>query len=135
MKIYLLDTDICSYIIKENPPSVAKKLVAHQDDDICISAITYAELLYGARRRKSRQITHKINLFVELVRVIECGRAVVEQYADIRQDLETRGKPLADFDILIAATARSLNAVLVTNNQKHFARISGLKLENWQIDA
>ncbi|MDR3244080.1 MAG: type II toxin-antitoxin system VapC family toxin, partial [Elusimicrobiota bacterium] len=109
---YMIDTDICSYIIKDNLESVRNNLIAHQDDDICISLITYAELKFGVLKKKSKKLEDKLKSFIELVRIVMLNEAAVECYIQIRQLLESAGTPLDDFDMLIAACAINENAVL-----------------------
>ncbi|MEN8207259.1 MAG: type II toxin-antitoxin system VapC family toxin [Pseudomonadota bacterium] len=132
MKLYMLDTDTCSYIIRERPIGVLEHFRKLAMEQICISAVTYAELLYGVERSSSKRINRPIiDDFVQHLDVIEWDNAAAEQYGKIRADLEAGGKPIGAMDMMIAAHAKSIKAVLVTNNQKHFARIKGLKVENW----
>lgn len=132
MKLYMLDTDTCSYIIRERPIGVLEHFRKLAMEQICISTVTYAELLYGVERSSSKRINRPIiDDFVQHLDVIEWDNTAAEQYGKIRADLEARGKPIGAMDMMIAAHAKSIKAVLVTNNQKHFARIRGLKVENW----
>ncbi|GHV88669.1 ribonuclease VapC [Spirochaetia bacterium] len=130
-QVYLLDTDICSYTIRETPKTVIEKFWKHRNDDICISSVTYAELLYGGLHKGSVKLQDQIKAFVSRVSIIDFNAAAAEEYAQIRQFLELHGTPLGNMDMLIAACAKSSNAVLVTNNLKHFSRIPNLKQENW----
>jgi tRNA(fMet)-specific endonuclease VapC len=132
MKLYMLDTDTCSYIIRERPICVLERFRKLAMEQICISTVTYAELLYGVERSSSKRINRPIiDDFVRHLDVIEWDNAAAEQYGKIRADLEARGQPIGAMDMMIAAHAKSIKAVLVTNNQKHFTRIKGLKVENW----
>jgi len=132
MKLYMLDTDTCSYIIRERPISVLERFRKLAMEQICISSVTYAELLYGVARSSSKRINRPIvDDFVRHLDVIDWDTGAAEQYGQIRADLEARGEPVGAMDMMIAAHAKSIKAVLVTNNQKHFARIKGLKVENW----
>jgi len=132
MKLYMLDTDTCSYIIRERPIGVLEHFRKLAMEQVCISTVTYAELLYGVERSSSKRINRPIiDDFVQHLDVIEWDNAAAEQYGKIRTDLEASGKPIGAMDMMIAAHAKSIKAVLVTNNQKHFARIKGLKVENW----
>jgi tRNA(fMet)-specific endonuclease VapC len=132
MKLYMLDTDTCSYIIRERPIGVLEHFRKLAMEQICISTVTYAELLYGVERSSSKRINRPIiDDFVQHLDVIDWDSAAAEQYGKIRADLEARGQPIGAMDMMIAAHAKSIKAVLVTNNQKHFARIKGLKVENW----
>jgi len=131
MKLYMLDTDTCSYIIRERPIGVLEHFRKLAMEQICISTVTYAELLYGVERSSSKRINRPIiDDFVQHLDVIDWDNAAAEQYGKIRADLEARGQPIGAMDMMIAAHAKSIKAVLVTNNQKHFARIKGLKVEN-----
>lgn len=130
-KLYMLDTDICSYIIRNNPPSVIQKLWDHRHDDIRISAITRAELLHGAQRRRSAGLLHQVEMFTDRWDAVAFDSLAADAYAEILSDLEERGKPIGNLDGLIAACARATGAVLVTNNQKHFSQVRGLDTENW----
>jgi tRNA(fMet)-specific endonuclease VapC len=132
MKLYMLDTDTCSYIIRERPIGVLEHFRKLAMEQICISTVTYAELLYGVERSSSKRINRPIiDDFVQHLDVIEWDNTAAEQYGKIRADLEASGKPIGAMDMMIAAHAKSIKAVLVTNNRKHFARIRGLKVENW----
>ena len=130
-RIYMLDTDTCSYIIRNSPQSVAQKLWEHRHDDIRICAITQAELLHGAQRRKSEKLMRQVKEFVERWTPVAFDSLAAEAYAEILTALEERGKPIGNLDIQIAACARAVGATLVTNNQRHFSQISGLTIENW----
>lgn len=129
--IYMLDTDICSYIIRNNPQSVIQKIWEHRHDDIRISAVTRAELLHGARRKKSADLIRRVQAFVDRWEVVAFDTLAAEAYAEILAELEEKGRPIGNLDVLIAACARAVDAVLVTNNQKHFSQIRGLVTQNW----
>lgn len=132
MKQYMLDTDTCSYIIKERPASVLKRFQKLAMEQICVSAVTYAELLYGVERSSSTRINQPIvDDFVRHLDVLSWGVEAADQYGKLRADLEARGTPIGAMDMMIAAHARSLKAVLVTNNKKHFSKVKSLKIENW----
>ena len=128
---YLIDTDILIYNIKGNL-KVAQHFVERQDIPKSISIITYGELLYGAKKSKQ---TGKNSAIVyrlaEIFPIIGISRPIIETFADIKLTLEKEGERVPDLDLLIAATALSLNYSLVTNNIRHFSRIAGLKIENW----
>ena len=130
-RVYMLDTDISSYIIKENNPVLAKKLVSHQKDTICISSITYAELMYGAKKKKSPRIADRIRMFLDLVVIKDFDKLASEKYAELRDILTVNGTPIGSLDMLIAANAQSAGAILVTNNEKHFSKIPEFAFENW----
>jgi predicted nucleic acid-binding protein len=127
---YLIDTDIASYAIK-GFEKVANSFIIHTNDELYISSITYAELLFGAVRKKSNKLKSLVTAFAKRFRIVNFDEACSELYAGIRADLEKTGTALYHMDILIAATAMSIGATLVTHNTRHFARIKGLKVEDW----
>ena len=129
--VYMLDTDTCSYTIKRNPASVVRAFWKHKNDEICISSITYAELMYGAMRTGSSKTPAAIKRFVAHVGIINFDDAAADEYARLRCYLETKGTPIAGADLMIASCARIKKAVLVTNNVKHFGKITDLEMENW----
>jgi tRNA(fMet)-specific endonuclease VapC len=129
--IYMLDTDTCSYTIRKKPASVVQAFWKHKDDEICISSVTYAELMYGAMRSGSTKIFASIERFVTYVHIVNFDDAAGKEYARIRCSLKAAGTPAAIADLMIAACARTKKAVLVTNNVKHFRKIPDMKIENW----
>ena len=132
MTHYMLDTDMCSYIIKEHPVSVLKHFQKLEMANICISIVSYAELMYGVERSSSKRINHSvIKDFVRHLDVMKWDMNAADAYAVIRTDLEAKGTPIGAMDTMIAAHSKSINTVLVTNNQKHFTKVDGLKIDNW----
>jgi len=129
---YLLDTNICIYIINKKPASVIKRIQTKQPEQIAISTITQAELEYGiARSRNVDQNRIALLEFLFPFLLIDFDQMAAVQYGLIRASLESRGKPIGSMDMLLAAQAVSRDLILVTNNEKEFHRIEGLKLENW----
>ena len=129
---YLLDTNICIYIINKKPASVIKRIQTKQPEQIAISTITQAELEYGiARSRNVDQNRIALLEFLFPFLLIDFDQMAAVQYGLIRASLESRGKPIGSMDMLLAAQARSRDLILVTNNEKEFHRIEGLRLENW----
>ena len=129
---YLLDTNICIYIINKKPSSVIKRIQTKQPEQIAISTITQAELEYGiARSRDVDQNRIALLEFLFPFLLIDFDQMAAIQYGLIRASLESRGKPIGSMDMLLAAQAKSRDLILVTNNEKEFQRIEGLKLENW----
>ncbi len=129
---YMLDTNMCIYLIKKRPAQVIERMRRMGPGDVGISAITVSELQYGAAKsehpEKNREALGKFLTAFELVPfVIE---AAVD-YGEIRAKLERDGRPIGAMDLLIAAHARSLGVILVTNNVREFERVPGLCLENW----
>jgi len=131
--VYMLDTDTCSYIIKQNPASIVQAFWKHKDDEICISSVTYAELMYGAVRTGSSKTLAIINRFVTHIGIVNFDDAAAEEYARVRYSLEAKGTPIAAADLMIASCAKVKKAVLVTNNVKHFGKVSDLEIENWIV--
>jgi len=129
--VYMLDTDTCSYAIKRNPASVVQAFWKHKNDEIYISSVTYAELMYGAMRTGSSKTPAALKKFVTYVGIVNFDDAAAEEYARIRCSLETKGTPIAANDLMIASCAKAKKAVLVTNNVKHFGKIPELEIENW----
>ena len=132
MKRYMLDTDMCSYIIKERPESVRQRFQKLAMEQLCVSVVTYAELIYGVERSSSKRVNRPIiEDFVRHLDVMDWDTGAADQYGMIRTELEVAGNPIGAMDMMIAAHAKSIKAVLVTNNQKHFTKIKGLKIDNW----
>jgi len=130
MSLFMLDTDISSYLIRGDHPEVIEEF-SKNFKKVCISAITAGELQYGALKRNNPGLTKKIQAFCEIVQIVEWNSAAAIYYAKIRNDLEKAGTPIGNMDMLIAASAMAENAILITNNSLHFSRIQNLKLDNW----
>lgn len=130
--MYMLDTNICSYIIKNRPTYVLEKFESISPDDLCISIVTYAELYYGIEKSRSKKINEQvIDTFVSLVNVLFWDKPAAKAYAKIRNELRLAGQLIGNLDLMIAAHAQSLNSTIVTNNISEFKRIKRLKIENW----
>jgi tRNA(fMet)-specific endonuclease VapC len=129
---YMLDTNICIYIIKKKPGKVLQTFQALNVGDVCISAITFAELQYGVYKSQ-QQKRNKVALlnFLTPIEILPFTDKAMSLYGEIRADLEKRGQIIGAYDLLIAAHALSENLVLVTNNTKEFNRIPKLRLQNW----
>jgi tRNA(fMet)-specific endonuclease VapC len=129
---YLLDTNICIYIIKKRPASVLKKFESLSPGDVAISSITLAELYYGIMKSSDpRKNQEALDKFLIPLEILDFEYAATIEYGKIRADLEKKGTPIGSLDMLIASHAKSLNLTLVTNNEKEFERIPDLKIENW----
>ncbi|MCL1958189.1 MAG: type II toxin-antitoxin system VapC family toxin [Spirochaetes bacterium] len=127
---YMLDTDTVSLIIRKYP-SVIEKLIKHEDDEICISTITYAELCYGLEKKGSVRLFNEIMSIIRKFTIVDFDNSQAELYGKIRVGLEKSGTPLGNMDMLIAASALAAGAILITHNTKHFSKINGLKVEDW----
>jgi tRNA(fMet)-specific endonuclease VapC len=133
--IYMLDTDICIYTIKRKPSSVVNRLEQLKPGELAMSAITFAELVNGAKKSKYVEANmERLNDLSELIDVRPFDRQAALFYGSVRSSLEKRGEVIGGNDLLIAAHALSLNWTLVTNNEKEFRRVEGLRVENW-VDA
>ncbi len=130
---YLLDTNICIYVINEKPERVLRKFEQFPVSEFGISSITHAELQYGVVKSKNRiKNQNALDQFLLPLTILPFdGQKVAERYGEIRVFLESAGKKIGPLDTLIAAHALALNLTIVSNNIKEFARIPGLKCENW----
>ena len=129
---YLLDTNICIYLIKRKPRQVLEKFNAYSVGEIGISSITVAELEYGvAKSRYPAENRQALMQFLAPLVIAAFDERAAIAYGEIRAALEAQGKPIGSLDTLIAAHALSLETTLVTNNVREFSRVPGLDLENW----
>jgi tRNA(fMet)-specific endonuclease VapC len=132
VKRYLLDTDTASYVIRRRPRAVARRFARLKAGQLCLSIVSEAELRFGvARRGDVAALAAEVDDFLARLSVLDWDRPAARHYADIRASLETRGEPVGNLDLMIAAHARAAGAVLVTNNERHFRRIPHLAVENW----
>jgi tRNA(fMet)-specific endonuclease VapC len=132
---YILDTNICIYIIKHKPPRVFEKFSNLIPGSVGISIITFSELHYGVRKSmfpEKNQLA--LNQFLIPLEIFEFNLDAGIEYGKIRASLEKAGTPIGPLDTLIAAHAKSLNLILVTNNEKEFQRVDGLEISNWLKD-
>lgn len=127
---YMLDTDICSYVIRERPASVARQFREHAGE-LCVSAITACELWYGAFKAGSDRVNKAVQGFLERIYIEPFPESGAHVYGDLRARLEKAGHPIGAMDMLIAAHAAAQGHTLVTNNTRHFARLGVAKLANW----
>ena len=129
---YMLDTNICIYAIKHKPEQVFIRLQQHDPIDICISSVTYAELVHGVEKSKAIEKNRvALVLLLANIEIMNFDSLAAESYGKIRADLEKAGTPIGPLDMMIAGHAKALAYTLVTNNTKEFERVKGLKLENW----
>ena len=129
---FILDTNICIYIIKKKPKSVFEKFKTLALGSVGISSVTVAELHYGINKSsKPEQNKLALNQFLIPLEIVNFDSDAAIVYGEIRAALEKRGTPIGSLDTLIAAHAKSLGLTLVTNNEKEFRRVDGLKVENW----
>ena len=129
---FLLDTNILSDLIRNPGGLVASRLDAlTSEESVCTSMIVAAELRYGALKKKSQILTARVEEVLQVIDLLPFAPDADRHYGILRTDLEVRGKPIGANDMLIAANALANGCVLVTDNVDEFARIRGLKIQNW----
>jgi tRNA(fMet)-specific endonuclease VapC len=130
--IYMLDTNICIFAMKQKPEKVLQRFKQELNSGICISSITLAELEYGMKRSSDPARNEQALLrFLAPLTVLPFGSAAASVYGEIRADLQSKGTPIGPLDMLIAGHAKAEELVLVTNNVREFERVPGLEIENW----
>ena len=129
---YLLDTNAVSQIVRRPQGDLARRVAALEPGSIAISVIVAAELRYGIERRRSARLTRQVETVLSAIEVLPLEEPVDRHYASIRSDLERTGLPIGHNDLLIAAHARAVGAILVTNNVDEFRRVPSLTVEDWQ---
>lgn len=131
---YLLDTNICIFLIKSRSQALFDKVAVHRPGEIGISSITLAELEYGvsksAHPERNREALRMFTIPLELAPFDD---ASAEHYGRVRSTLEAAGTPIGPLDTLIAAHGLALNAVVVTNNTREFTKVAGLRVEDWSV--
>ena len=131
-QIYMLDTDTCAFILRKSSPVLLERIQLVPLQQQSMSVITLAELLYGVQVSSKKKMNREgVDSLVRHVNVLDWTNEAAEHYAEIRADLKKKGQIIGSNDLLIAAHARSLGAIVVTNNVKDFRRVKGLQLENW----
>lgn len=129
---YMLDTNICIYTIKHKPPEVIRNFLRHDPDEMCISSITYAELMHGVEKSQAVERNRMaITLFLSAITILPFDQHAAEEYGKVRAELERKGTPIGPMDMLIAGHARVEDLVLVTNNTREFFRVEKLEVEDW----
>lgn len=129
---YLLDTNICIYIAKHNPPEVRERFVRHSADELVMSAITLGELRFGAEKSQNRErALAVIDQLLEVLQIAPLSESAAEHYGQIRAALQRSGQIIGNNDLWLAAHARAEGWTLVTNNEREFLRVDGLSVENW----
>jgi tRNA(fMet)-specific endonuclease VapC len=134
MPRYMLDTDICSFILKRSNEAVLRRLRAVPVNDVCISVVTKSELLYGVELSpRGAQDGVAVDAFLRHVAVLDFPEEAAAHYAEIRAGLKKRGEMIGANDLFIAAHARCIGLILVTNNTREFGRVDRLSIENWTL--
>lgn len=131
---YLLDTNILSDLLKNPQGRVARKIVslpARERDSLATSIIVAAELRYGVARSGSASLAHRVDQLLDAIDVLPLEPQADQHYGRIRSELEKSGTPIGANDLLIAAQALAIEAVLITDNVREFRRVTGLPIENW----
>lgn len=128
---YMLDTNIVIYTIKNRPEQVRELFKAHQGQ-MCISSVSWGELVYGAEK-SSRPESNLADIegMAARLEVLPFENKAADHFGQLRAELYKQGKPIGPYDMMIAGHARSLGLILVSNNMKKFERVPGLRLENW----
>lgn len=129
---YMLDTNICIYIIKHHPVGVRQRFENLQAHQLVLSMVTFAELRYGAEKSQVKEkALRSIEQLTKTIEIADLDERVGEHYAHISAQLERIGKPIGNNDLWLAAHARANDWVLVSNNTREFERVEGLRVENW----
>ncbi len=131
---YMLDTNTIAYAKNRRPASVLERLIQHDPSEICISAITMAELEFGiSHSAKPSQNRKALLMFLSGITILPFGPEAAQAYGKIRHTLQSQGQLIGANDLLIAAHAKTAGLILVTHNTREFSRIEGLKIEDWAI--
>ncbi len=129
---YMLDTDICIYVMRNKPEKVLQRLKKELDGGVCISSITLAELEFGMKRSSDPVRNEQALLrFLAPLSILPFGSAAASEYGEIRASLQSKGTPIGPMDMLIAGHARAENMILVTNHVREFEHVPDLEIENW----
>ena len=128
---YMLDTNIVIYTIKNRPDQVREAFKLHEGQ-MCISAVTLGELIYGAEKSaQTERNLADIEGLIARIDVAPFDKNASEHFGQLRSELHRIGQPIGPYDMMIAGHARALGLILVTNNAKEFSRVPGLRMENW----
>lgn len=128
---YMLDTDICIYTINRKPAHLKRLFNAHIGQ-LCISSVTWGELICGAEKSAAvERNLEQLQGFAARLEILQFGEHEASQFGQVKAELELAGQPIGSYDMMIAGHARSAGLILITNNQREFKKIKGLRLENW----
>lgn len=129
---YMLDTNICIYAIKHKPEKVFQKLQEVEPEDVCVSSVTYAELVHGVEKSVAVEKNRlALSMLLANIEILDFNVDAADCYGKIRADLEKKGTPIGPLDMMIAGHAQSLGYTVVTNKVKEFSKVQDLKIENW----
>ena len=135
MSLYMLDTDTVSYLIRGTSPILDARVAATRSDSLCISAVTRGELLYGLKLEEgAHQLARLIDQVLIRLQCLPWDETCATHFASIAANLHKAGAHIGTMDAMIAGHALAVDAVLVTNNSRHFSRVATLKIENWSRD-
>jgi tRNA(fMet)-specific endonuclease VapC len=130
--IYVLDTNICSYLMKRTQPALIERVKTFAPRELKVSVVTLFELEYGILRSERREhLRRVVRAFLENVEILTWEASAASEAGAVRAELATAGNLIGAYDLLIAGHVRSLKATLVTNNRREFSRVPGLQLEDW----
>jgi tRNA(fMet)-specific endonuclease VapC len=130
--VFLLDTNICIYLIRKRPAKVLERLMTCSPEVVAVSVVTYCELSFGVSKSQAKQRNREaLELFLAPFQVLEFPAGAALAYGEIRAELGRKGTPIGAMDLMIAAHALSIGATLVSNNLREFRRVPGLAVENW----
>ncbi len=128
----MLDTNICIYAIRHKPEKVFQKLQEVDPEDVCVSSVTYAELVHGVEKSAAVEKNRlALTMLLANIEILDFGVDAADCYGKIRAGLEKKGTPIGPLDMMIAGHAMSMGYTVVTNNEKEFSRVPDLKTENW----
>ena len=128
---YLLDTNICIYIINERPAQVLQKLINAGQESLAVSTVTVAELAFGVVKSNRAESRSKLENFLSKFPLLPWDQNAAWAYGKVRKNLEASGQRIGERDLLLASQALASNLTVVTNNTREFERVEGLNLENW----
>ena len=135
MALYMLDTDTVSYLVRGKTPALDTRVAKMRPKQLSISAVTRGELLYGMHLKDgAHRLTQLVDQFLLRVQCLPWDDAAATHFAVIAADLHKAGTQICSMDAMIAGHASATGAVLVTNNARHFSRVPGLMIENWDAD-
>jgi tRNA(fMet)-specific endonuclease VapC len=133
--MYVLDTDVCSYLMKRAQPALIERVKTFASRELKISVITLFELEYGiARSDRPESLRRVVRAFLENVEILTWTDSAAREAGTVRAELAAAGSPIGSYDLLIAGHVRSLDATLVTNNLREFSRVSRLRVADWARD-
>lgn len=130
---YLLDTNICIYIINERSAQVLQRVIQAGRESLAISTVTVAELAFGAAKSTRPDSRAKLENFLSKFPIVDWDQDAAWIYGNVRKALEIKGQRIGERDLLLACQALALDATMVTNNTREFERVEGLKMENWVL--